>query len=86
MVEGDIVASLDEAFDTIEAAILPSLSAMLDSLLDAASLGRPGVDAAAYAANLKQLANELQSLTRQVEAVAQPRLPLFESYAAASAA
>jgi hypothetical protein len=48
-------------------AVLPALPLMLDSLLDAASLARPGVDAERYADDLRALAAELEALTRQVE-------------------
>lgn len=43
---------------------------MLDTLLDAASLGRPGVDADIYATELRALAAQLTSLTGEVEALA----------------
>ncbi|HEX8578410.1 MAG TPA: hypothetical protein VF655_02295 [Allosphingosinicella sp.] len=73
MAEPDIEKSLEEALERIEAAILPSLSMMLDSLLDAASLARPGADADAYAVELRTLALELESIARQVEAVSPAR-------------
>ena len=60
---------LDEAFEQIEERILPSISMMLDTLLDAASLARPGIDAEAHAAELRTLALQVEELTRQVEAV-----------------
>ncbi|HEY0086231.1 MAG TPA: hypothetical protein VGB65_10025 [Allosphingosinicella sp.] len=50
-------------------AVLPALPLMLDSLLDAASLARPGIDAEHYADDLRALAAELEALTRQVEAL-----------------
>ncbi|HEX8223297.1 MAG TPA: hypothetical protein VF605_05730 [Allosphingosinicella sp.] len=59
---------LEEAFERIEETILPSLSMMLDTLLDAAALGQPGIDAEIYAAELRTVAFELEALTRQVEA------------------
>jgi len=65
--------ALDEAFTAIEETILPSLSTMLDTLLEAAALARPGFDAAAYAAELKTLGCELDSLRRQVEDAAAAR-------------
>jgi hypothetical protein len=55
---------------------------MLDSLLDAASFARPGVDAERYADDLRALAAELEALTRQVESLSSG-LP---AYRAASAA
>ena len=61
--------SLDEAFERIEETILPSISLMLDTLLDAASLAKSGIDADIYAAELRTIALQLEALTRQVEAV-----------------
>ena len=60
---------LEEAFDQIEETILPSISMMLDALLDAATLARPGVDAEVYAAELRTIALQLEELTKQVEAI-----------------
>ena len=60
---------LDEAFERIEETILPSISLMLDTLLDAAGLAQPGVDAEVYAAELRTVALQLEELMRQVEAV-----------------
>lgn len=65
---------LDEAFERIEETILPSMSMMLDMLLDAASLNRPGVDAEVYAAELRTVALQLESLTREVEAISPAQL------------
>jgi hypothetical protein len=62
--------SLNEAFERIEGTILPTISLMLDTLLDAASLARPGIDAAAYQAEIRTIALELEGLTRQVEGIA----------------
>jgi hypothetical protein len=39
-------------------------------LLDAASLAQPGIDAAAYQAEIRTIALELEGLTRQVEGIA----------------
>ena len=61
--------SLDEAFERIEETILPSISLLLDTLLDAASLAKSGIDADIYAAELRTIALQLEALTRQVEAV-----------------
>ena len=61
--------SLDEAFERIEETILPSISLMLDTLLDAANLAKSGIDADIYAAELRTIALQLEALTRQVEAV-----------------
>lgn len=77
--------SLDEAFQRIEETILPSISMMLDTLLDAASLARPGVDADTYAAELRTIALQLEALTRQVEAVSPAHLDP-QDYRSASAA
>lgn len=66
--------ALDEAFEAIEEAILPSLSTLIDTLLEASTLARPGFDAAAYAAELKTLGCEVDSLRRQVEDAAAARL------------
>ncbi|HEY0627425.1 MAG TPA: hypothetical protein VGD10_11930 [Allosphingosinicella sp.] len=65
--------SIDEAFERIEETILPSISMMLDTLLDAATLGKPGVDADIYAAELRTIGLQLEELTRQVEAMSLPR-------------
>jgi hypothetical protein len=76
---------LDEAFERIEESILPSLSLILDSLLDAAALARPGVDADIYAAELRTIGAELESLTRQVEALsARQKRPKRRQRAAAA--
>lgn len=60
---------IDRALCEIEEAILPSISMMLDSLLDAASLAQPGFDAEAYAADLRSMALQLETITRQMEAI-----------------
>jgi hypothetical protein len=73
MSSADRQHALDEAFERIEASILPSLSLVLDSLLDAAALARPGVDAEIYAAELRTIGAELESLTRQIEALSAAR-------------
>jgi hypothetical protein len=65
----DPAYGLDEAFERIEETILPSLAMMLDTLLDAAALARPGHDAEVYAAELRTLGCELEALTREVEAL-----------------
>ena len=77
--------SLDEAFERIEETILPSISMMLDTLLDAATLGRPGIDADVYAAELRTIALQLEALTRQVEALSPAHIDPQE-YRAASVA
>ena len=65
----------EEAFETIEETILPSLALVLDSLLEAASLARAGVDSEIYAAELRTIAAELETLTREVEAASASALP-----------
>ena len=77
--------SLDEAFERIEETILPSISMMLDTLLDAATLARPGVDASVYAAELRTVALQLEALTKQVEAISPAHIDPQE-YRASSAA
>ncbi len=67
MSEADPRLSLEQAFDRIEETILPSLSMMLDTMLEAATLARPGTDAEVYAAELRTIALQLEELTRQVE-------------------
>ena len=59
--------SLDADLGRIESTILPSLTMMLDALLDAAAIARPGHDAAAYAAEIQSLAAELDNVTRHIE-------------------
>jgi hypothetical protein len=82
---GDVQRGLEEAFERIEESILPSLSMMLDSLLDAASLARPGADAEIYAIEIRTLALELEAVTRQVEDLSPARRHLRQDYFAASA-
>ena len=62
----DQQARLDEAFERIEETILPCISMMLDTLIDA-SEAVPGDDRRFLAAELKTLAAELEELTRTVE-------------------
>jgi hypothetical protein len=69
MTQSDASPALEEAFDRIEEMILPSLSMMLDTLLEAAALARPGHDADIYAAELRTIGCELEALTREVEAL-----------------
>ncbi|HEX8226063.1 MAG TPA: hypothetical protein VF605_19825 [Allosphingosinicella sp.] len=86
MPDGEAKRQLDEAFERIEETILPSLSMMLDTLLDAAALARPGQDGAAFAAELRTLGLQLEALTRQVEAASPaPRIEPAD-YRSASAA
>ena len=59
-------ARLDDAFNRIEETILPCISMMLDTLLDA-SANLAELDPKALAAELQTLAAELEQLTRAVE-------------------
>jgi len=56
---------VDGALGQIEDSILPTVTMMLDTLLDAAVLGRPGIDAEAYASELRILALQVDFLTRR---------------------
>ena len=58
------------ALDTIDRAILPSLSRLLDGVLDSAALARPGVDAEDYSAGLRRAARQVDQLSRLVALVA----------------
>jgi hypothetical protein len=84
MPDGDAQSQLDEAFERIEETILPSLSMMLDTLIEAASLARPGHDGEVFAAELRTLGFELEELTRQVEAASPARIDA-ETYRATAA-
>jgi hypothetical protein len=77
---------LDEAFERIEESILPTLPTMLDTLLEAATLARPGHDGEAFAAELRTLGFQLEALTRQIEAASPARPIDAAGYRAASAA
>lgn len=60
---------LDDALDTLEGSVLSGLPALLDSLLDSATLARPGIDADAYAQGLRDVAGRIEALTRLVGTV-----------------
>ena len=60
----------DTALDRIDKAILPSLSRLLDGVIDSAALARPGVDAESYSAGLRKTARQVDQLTRLVALVA----------------
>lgn len=81
----DAKRQLDEAFERIEETILPSLSLMLDAMLDAAALARPGHDGEVFAAELRTLGFQLEELTREVEAMS-PLRDESAGYRAVSAA
>jgi hypothetical protein len=74
MPDREALRQLDEAFERIEETILPSLSMMLDALLEAAALARPGHDGEIFAAELRTLGLQLESLTRQIESVSPARI------------
>jgi len=59
-----------QAFDTIDKAILPNLSRLLDGVIDSAALARPGINAEAYATGLRRTARQMDQLTRLVALVA----------------
>ncbi|HYJ52120.1 MAG TPA: hypothetical protein VEW04_03025 [Allosphingosinicella sp.] len=61
-----------QAAETIDQAILPNLSRLLDSVIESASLARPGIDAAAYSAGVRDTARQVSQLTRLIAAVYQP--------------
>lgn len=61
----------ESALASIDRAILPNLSRLLDSALDSAALARPGMDAEAYAEGLRRTARQLEQLTALVGVVAQ---------------
>lgn len=86
MPDGDAKQQLEEAFERIEESILPSLSMMLDTLLEAATLARPGHDGDVFAAELRTLGLQLEELTRQIEAVSPAQRIDPADYRAASAA
>ena len=56
--------AVDAAFEAIEYSVLPSLTRMIDT----AASADPGVDAELKAAELRELASQLSSLTAMVEA------------------
>lgn len=60
----------ERALDTIDQAILPSLSRLLDGVIDSAALARPGVDAEDHSAGLRRTARQVDQLTRLVGLVA----------------
>lgn len=58
----------DDALDTIEQAILPNLSLLLEAAVDAARGSRPGIDAGDRAAELSKIARQIGDLTALVVA------------------
>jgi hypothetical protein len=53
----------------IEESILPSVSMLLDTLLDTAAAARPGIDSDAHATEIRTLASYVDYLSRQVAAI-----------------
>ena len=70
---------LDRSLGEVEESILPSLSGLLDELIDTAALARPGTDADMHATELRYTAHQLAALTRLVEAVAPLATPLAQA-------
>jgi len=60
----------ENALDRIDVAILPSLSRLLDDVIDSAALARPGIDAEDYSAGLRRTARQVEQLTRLIALVA----------------
>jgi hypothetical protein len=65
----------ENALDRIDVAILPSLSHLLDGVIDSAALARPGTDAEVHAAGLRKTARQVEQLTRLIALVAPHRSP-----------
>src|SRR3546814_13464466 len=70
----DLQLGLDEAFERIEETILPSISMMLDTLLDAATPGPPAINPAVYAAALRTLGRQLEQVAKPTGAVSPAHL------------
>ena len=66
MPQADQQARLEDAFERIEETILPCISMMLETLIDA-SEAVPSDERRFLAAELKTLAAELEELTKTVE-------------------
>ena len=66
MRDAEAQARLNDAFERIEETILPCISMMLETLIDA-SHAVPGDDRRFLAAELETLAAELEALTKAVE-------------------
>lgn len=60
----------ESALDKIDVAVLPSLSRLLDGVLESAALARPGVDAEVHSASLRKTARQVEQLTRLIALVA----------------
>jgi len=66
------------AFESIDRSILPSLTSLLDNLLDSAALARPGVDADLYATELRNTAMRVDALTLLIQGVVSLAQPAEE--------
>lgn len=64
---------LDDALGRIEEAILPNIALMLETMVDAADHARRGSDAATCAVELRMLALQLESVSRQMQAIVPDR-------------
>ena len=67
-------AGYDDTLEQIEETILPSLSLVLDAMLDATALARPGHDAEVFAAELRTIGHALEALNQEVEALLDARI------------
>lgn len=63
---------LDEAFAAIEEGILPSVSMMLEALIEAAVSGEASVNADVRATEIRSLGRQMASLTREVQIMCGP--------------
>jgi hypothetical protein len=57
---------LDQALEHIEGTILPNIAVMLDNILEAAALAKPGANGDVYAFALRALAAQAENLTREM--------------------
>ena len=69
MPRADQQTRLDEAFERIEETILPCIAMMLDTLSEAAMAEGEALDRAAFSAELRTLALQLETLTQEIETV-----------------
>ena len=76
---------LDQALERIESGILPGIASLLDGLVDAAALARPGLDAARYADDIRALTLQVEELAREMDASAPGRGGLSAGAAASAA-
>jgi hypothetical protein len=60
------LAEIEGALATLERSILPDLACLIESLLESAGAARPGLDAAAHAARLREQADQVAALTQFV--------------------